>query len=164
VRTAHLFTIPEHSDRVKPAPDMLSQESTSVPGSTSKKVHSTHPTWLPGWESWRCNSSESGINRTSAVGCFPGGESDWWRVLQPDSEVVHDLAGNVWEWTASEYTEDYSGANRSVMNTNPGSPCVLRGGSWNDRPRRLRGAARSRLLPFVRYFYKGFRLARTFSL
>ncbi|MFO1432820.1 MAG: SUMF1/EgtB/PvdO family nonheme iron enzyme [Candidatus Competibacteraceae bacterium] len=99
--------------------------------------------WGDQWESWRCNSSESSINRTSAVGCFPGGAANWWLAIQPDSKVAYDLAGNVWEWTASAYSEDYSTADKSVLNANPGSPCVLRGGSWNHDPNRLRGAARN---------------------
>lgn len=32
--------------------------------------------WGNEWEAWRCNSLESGISRTSAVGCFPGGAAD----------------------------------------------------------------------------------------
>ncbi len=118
--------------------------------------------WGDEWESWRCNSNESGINRTSAVGSFPGGAADWWRVIQSDGGVIHDLAGNVWEWTASEYTEDYSGANQSVLNTNSGGPCVLRGGSWSHVPRELRGAARGRFDPHFWLEDEGFRLARTF--
>ena len=118
--------------------------------------------WGDEWEAWRCNSSESGINRTSAVGCFPGGAADWWRVLQPDGEVMHDLAGNVWEWTASEYREDYSIARQSVLNTDHPVDrlCVLRGGSWNSEPRRLRGAARFGLYPHFGSNDWGFRLAR----
>ena len=38
--------------------------------------------------------------------------------------------------------ENYSAADKSVLNANPGGPCVLRGGSWTGGPRRLRGAAR----------------------
>jgi formylglycine-generating enzyme required for sulfatase activity len=118
--------------------------------------------WGDEWESWRCNSSESGINRTSVVGCFPGSaENYWWKAILPDSGAVHDLAGNVWEWTASEYAEDYSGANQSVLNTNSGSPCVLRGGSWFSGPGGLRGAARHRLYPHSWSGDLGFRLART---
>lgn len=120
--------------------------------------------WGDDWENWRCNSDESGISRTSAVGCFPGGAGDWWRVLQPDREAVHDLAGNVWEWMASEYREDYSTAHRSVLNTNlpDDRPCVLRGGSWLSDPGRLRGAARTRNGPRGGGNSGGFRLARTF--
>ncbi len=118
------------------------------------------------WESWRCNSGESGINRTSAVGCFPGGAADWWRAIQPVSEMVHDLAGNVWEWTASEYTEDYAGAHRSILNANRSDDDlrVARGGSWNNEPYGLRSAARYGFGPRTRFYYRGFRLARTLTL
>ena len=115
------------------------------------------------WEAWRCNSVESGINRTGAVGCFPGGASDWWRVIWPEGGVVHDLAGNVWEWTASAYSNDYSTAHQSVLNTNhpQDSPCVLRGGSWYLGPMRLRSAARLHWDPNGWNLYFGVRLART---
>ena len=118
--------------------------------------------WGDEWESWRCNSSESGINRTSAVGTFPGGTADWWKKDWPAEEVLHDLAGNVWEWTASEYSEDYSKASQSVLGDNPGGPCVLRGGSWGHGPLRLRGAARLDWTPHSWTEARGFRLARTF--
>jgi formylglycine-generating enzyme required for sulfatase activity len=122
--------------------------------------------WGDTWESGRCNSNESGIDRTSAVGCFPSGAAAWWRVMGPDSEVVHDLAGNVWEWTASEYGEssqDYAKAHQSVLNTNhpENSPRVLRGGSWYFEPYGLRSAARFRFYPQGRSSSRGFRLART---
>ena len=40
-----------------------------------------------------------------------------------------------------------------------GGPCVLRGGSWNNEPQRLRGAARNRNDPHNRNENRGFRLA-----
>lgn len=120
--------------------------------------------WGNEWEAWRCNSLESGISRTSAVGCFPGGAADWWRVVWPNSELVQDLAGNVWEWTASEYTENYGGAHLSVLNADASdnSPRVVRGGSWYSVPLWLRSAARDRYDPRTRHSLLGFRLARTF--
>jgi formylglycine-generating enzyme required for sulfatase activity len=119
--------------------------------------------WGESWESWRCNSRESGIDRTSAVGCFPGGVADWWLIFWSEGGVVHDLAGNVWEWTTSEYSEDYSKAHQSMLNTNhpENSPCVLRGGSWGGGPGGLRSAARSTRTLSSGSLYGGFRLART---
>ncbi len=121
--------------------------------------------WGDEWEAWRCNSTESGINRTSAVGCFPGGAANWWQKDWPTEEVLHDLAGNVWEWMASEYTGDYSGANQSVLNANPDdSPCVLRGGSWGLDPLGLRGAARNYLEPALQERHHRFSPGQDLSL
>lgn len=122
--------------------------------------------WGDEWEAWRCNGVGSGIDRTSAVGCFPGGAADWWRGMWPASAAAQDLAGNVWEWTASEYKEDYRGARVSVLNADvpDDSPRVLRGGSWNVAPLWLRSAARYWNAPRDGYFTRGFRLARTLTL
>jgi formylglycine-generating enzyme required for sulfatase activity len=92
---------------------------------------------------------------------FPGGVADWWRVIGLESEGIHDLAGNVWEWMASPYTADYAGAYRSVLNANYGSSCVLRCGSWRSALNWVRGAARGMEQPYERYNDLGFRLART---
>jgi formylglycine-generating enzyme required for sulfatase activity len=121
--------------------------------------------WGDEWEAWRCNSFESHLNRISAVGCFPGGAADWWRVMTGSDGQAHDLAGNVWEWMASAYTEDYSRSSPSVMNADSGGgPRVLRGGSWGMAPERLRSSARLRFLPRNRLNYVGFRLARTLTI
>ncbi|MDS4021930.1 MAG: SUMF1/EgtB/PvdO family nonheme iron enzyme [Candidatus Competibacter sp.] len=56
--------------------------------------------------------------------------------MWPNSELVQDLAGNVWEWTTSTYMENYGGAHLSVLNAgvSDGGPRVVRGGSWNNEP------------------------------
>jgi formylglycine-generating enzyme required for sulfatase activity len=78
---------------------------------------------------------------------------------------LHDLHGNVWEWTGSEYDEKYEGAElRGVSDPKSGGPRVLRGGSWNGGPRRLRSAARDWSDPRDRGTNVGFRLARTLTL
>ncbi|MDG4551659.1 MAG: SUMF1/EgtB/PvdO family nonheme iron enzyme [Candidatus Contendobacter sp.] len=122
--------------------------------------------WEGEWETWRCNNVESGIGRTSVVGCFPGGVADWWQGIQPEMGVVQDLAGNVLEWTASEYTKNYSGACLSVLNADVSdeSPRVLRGGAWNNAPGWLRSAARDWTNPRYGGVIAGFRLARTLTL
>jgi formylglycine-generating enzyme required for sulfatase activity/energy-coupling factor transporter ATP-binding protein EcfA2 len=62
------------------------------------------------WAEGRCNTRESGIGDTTPVGQYsPGGDSPYGCV---------DMAGNVWEWTSSEYE---TGSDRRVV----------RGGSWD---------------------------------
>ena len=58
----------------------------------------------------KANVSGSGIKDTSSVRRFPQGVSPWG---------CHDVAGNVWEWTASPYQSG-------------GVNCALKGGSWYD--------------------------------
>ncbi len=78
---------------------------------------------------------------------------------------LYEVHGNVWEWTGSEYDESYGGAElRVVSNPNSGGHRVLRGGSWDDEPERLRSAARIWIAPRLRYDYAGFRLALTLTI
>ena len=46
--------------------------------------------WGKAFDSLRCNSYESGLGRTTAVGLYPYGKSP---------VGVLDMSGNVWEWT-----------------------------------------------------------------
>jgi len=81
---------------------------------------------------------------TAPVGNFPAGAS---------KDGVLDLAGNVWEWTASEYAT-YDGKTREPKR-------VLRGGSWGGGdPRTERTTNRFRLDPDSRGQFLGFRCAR----
>ncbi len=61
---------------------------------------------------------------------------------QPNAWGLHDVHGNVWEWTRSAYKpypyRDGDGRNRLA----PGDRSVVRGGSWRDRPKRCRSAFR----------------------
>jgi len=73
---------------------------------------------------------------------------------------LHDIHGNVWEWTGSEYDEHYEGAERAFMFHNQTGQRVLRGGSWSNPPRWLRLACRFWYGPWLCNFNVGFRVVR----
>ncbi|HNR29426.1 MAG TPA: SUMF1/EgtB/PvdO family nonheme iron enzyme, partial [Candidatus Hydrogenedentes bacterium] len=71
---------------------------------------------------------------------------------------LHDMHGNVWEWTRSLYRgypyEEGGGRNaRSAEGRR-----VVRGGSWYDRPKRATAAYRLAYAPWQRVFNVGFRV------
>jgi formylglycine-generating enzyme required for sulfatase activity len=86
-----------------------------------------------------------GYEDTAPVGSFASGASPFG---------LQDMAGNVWEWTSSWYSEDYS-KNRADTYR------VYRGGGWlNVAPSSFRAALRSGLAPTDRFIFLGFRCAR----
>ena len=82
---------------------------------------------------------------TCAVGSYPSGDSPFG---------LHDMAGNVWEWTASGYSSDYrqSRANEARVD---------RGGNYlSDAPADVRSTLRFSDSPSLRSPLLGFRCAR----
>ena len=104
----------------------------------------------------RANYGETGINTTSAVGCFPHGASPYG---------VEELSGNVWEWTRS-LEGDYpypvrraARAKREDLQAPEDASRVLRGGAFWDAPQDVRCASRRRHDARDVYDYVGFRVA-----
>ena len=89
---------------------------------------------------WKVESVDDGYARTAPVGNYEAGRSFYG---------VYDMAGNVWEWVADRYAEDYYSRSPSSNPQGPGSrgSRVLRGGAWFDRQDRVRAAARIRYVP-----------------
>ncbi len=52
---------------------------------------------------------------------------------------LYDMAGNVWEWTCSDYAKNYNNGAESKCSNN-GLVRIFRGGSWDDNARSLRSA------------------------
>jgi formylglycine-generating enzyme required for sulfatase activity len=76
---------------------------------------------------------------------------------------LHDTAGNVWEWTGDCWRGNYYGAPADGSAWTTGGNCnrrVLRGGSWNYPPAKVRSPNRFSYYPFDRLISFGFRVAR----
>ena len=110
--------------------------------------------------------NEIGVNRANCVGC--GSEWDNARTapvgrFAANAFGLFDMHGNVWEWVADCYHNNYEGAptdGSAWTNACVSNSAVLRGGSWSDLPRSLRSASRSRATPSGRLNTDGFRLVR----
>ena len=82
---------------------------------------------------------------------------------KPNAFGLHDMHGNVWEWTQDCWNAGYAGApvdGRAWTGGDCGSR-VLRGGSWGSSERDLRSAFRSSNTLGLRGSGYGFRLARS---
>ena len=82
--------------------------------------------------------------------------------LKPNGFGLHDLVGNVWQWVADPYQEQYYASSPAVDPSGPetGRFRVARGASWKPYPKLLRISNRGRYLPTSRNYYTGVRCAR----
>jgi formylglycine-generating enzyme required for sulfatase activity len=102
-------------------------------------------------------------------GNFPSGGGDRGPYLQRTCPVgsyaanvfgLHDMHGNVWEWVADRYGEDYyaSSERRDPQGPESGDRRILRGGSWDNRGKGCRTAFRRGHGPANRLSSYGFRV------
>jgi formylglycine-generating enzyme required for sulfatase activity len=94
------------------------------------------------------------VGDTRAVGSYPAGASPYG---------IYDLAGNVWEWVADWYDENYYAVSPYYNPSGPssGSSRVLRGGSWSLNENLVRASSRDGIAPDGRIDIIGFRCARS---
>jgi formylglycine-generating enzyme required for sulfatase activity len=88
--------------------------------------------WGNTFDTARCNSSMS-VGTTTPVGTYPSGASPYG---------VQDMAGNVWEWTSSQFIPYPYNASDGREDPNSPGDRVDRGGSWYSLPRYVRAACR----------------------
>jgi serine/threonine protein kinase len=104
-----------------------------------KAARGTHGRTYPWGEGFDCTKANYGgcSGDTEQVGAFPDGASPYGAL---------DMAGNVWEWVADWYDDNYYSISPSE---NPAGPAsgqyrVLRGGSWSHGAVYVRTALRVR--------------------
>ena len=102
----------------------------------------------------RCTQSGLYRGKTVNVGQFP---ANAWG--------LHDIHGNIFEWTADCWHESYKNApnkGQEWLGEDDGDCThrVLRGGSWSGRPLDLRSAYRARNKADFKSIFIGFRIAR----
>jgi formylglycine-generating enzyme required for sulfatase activity len=103
-------------------------------------------------------SEPKGIYRhtTTEAGCFP-----------PNAFGLYDMHGNLWEWCADAWHDDYRGApfNGGAWTTgDKKAPRVLRGGCWHEIPGNCRSAMRLRADGEDREDFFGLRVALNMDL
>lgn len=78
----------------------------------------------------------------------------------PNPWNLHDMHGNVWEWTCSAYLPyPYVHSDGRNNTARPALERVARGGSWRDRPCRATASFRLPYAPYQKVFNVGFRVA-----
>lgn len=100
--------------------------------------------------SWANRSFNDGYENTAPVGSYEEGKSPYG---------AYDMAGNVLEWVADWYNENYytDSPNRNPLGPDTGTGRVLRGGSWFNNLDNVRTFTRTFLTPDEAYNYVGFR-------
>jgi hypothetical protein len=113
----------------------------------------TRYSWGDRWDDAKANS-----NRTQPIGPREVGTYD------PNNWGLWDMHGNAFEWCADPWHQSGEGRplGQGIWSANGEyGRRVVRGGSWNTFPQRLRSALRGRDTTDARYYDFGFRLART---
>lgn len=90
--------------------------------------------WGDNFDAERANTWEGGVRHLAPVGCYP-----------PNDLGLHDMAGNLWQWTAREEPE-------------VASKVLVCGGSYGNEADSARRDARIGLAPGSRYNDLGFRV------
>ena len=100
-------------------------------------------------ERWQINADPAHLRRTSPIGVFVQGDN---------ADGLADLAGNVWEWSASAFTDRLAISALIAEAPDGLARRVVRGGSWGGTTELCRPSYRGRFSPGLRDNDLGFRL------
>jgi formylglycine-generating enzyme len=130
---------------------------------------------LPSEAEWECAARAGGLrqkwagtNDEDELGDYAWYSRNSGRHIQPvglkkaNSLGFHDMSGNVWEWCADCWHNNYEGAPQdgsSWIENGVSDRRVLRGGSWNFNAFNARVTYRDWNRADYRFFIIGFRLA-----
>lgn len=83
----------------------------------------------------------------------------------PNPWGLHDMHGNIWEWTEDCWNSQYIGSplDGSAWTSGDCSRAVIRGGFWNSYATDMRSASRARVPRELRMNAIGFRVVREFE-
>jgi formylglycine-generating enzyme required for sulfatase activity len=121
------------------------------------------------WEyAARACSTDARYGQPDAIAWYGGNSGDQThpvRQKQPNSWGLYDMLGNVKEWVADWYDENYYQTLGGLATDPKGPPTgrfrVLRGGYWDDREGDIRASSRDFSIPGNRSAGYGFRCARS---
>jgi formylglycine-generating enzyme required for sulfatase activity len=105
---------------------------------------------VPGADNWYVANCDDRYAYTAPAGSY-----------RPNAFGLHDMLGNVEEWTQDCWIGNYRGAptDASAVAAGDCSLRVVRGGSWDDAPVGVPAAYRVGSPTIVRVYRRGFRIA-----
>jgi formylglycine-generating enzyme required for sulfatase activity len=105
-------------------------------------------------EKWAGTTRESELDEFAWTDQNSGEQTHPVGLKKPNGLGLFDMSGNVWEWVADWYDQDYY---RDSPRNNPRGPDrswdhtkVIRGGSWISMPGDSRASLRAKAIPSVR--------------
>ncbi|MCO6427009.1 SUMF1/EgtB/PvdO family nonheme iron enzyme, partial [Nitrosomonas communis] len=105
---------------------------------------------------------EPGSNHANCAGCGSQWDSEQSAPVGSFAENkfdLYDMSGNVWEWTCSNWREQFDGSEQQCNeDTTDTSSRVVRGGSWYGHPDGVRSSTRYYYHPDNGYDDLGFRV------
>jgi formylglycine-generating enzyme required for sulfatase activity len=142
-KTGHRYRLPSASEweyaAVPAAGDLCAQANVADQSAAER---------FPGWKTQSCRD---GYTEAAPVGSFAA-----------NSFGLHDMYGNVFEWTEDCWQDDYrhAAADGSPQQQGNCAERELRGGSWFTAPQYLRRSYRNRFATDYRSTSVGLRIAR----